>query len=99
MEFDNNEHEETCNLIIITNRIKIIRNAMFMLCTSGLCRKYSYGQLNENRIVRPCVRVCVCVCLHVCKVYQNYVSIVGRSKENKKLTLLTYMCMRGGVYK
>ena len=57
MEYDNNEHEETNNLIIITNR-----NTIFMLCMRGLCRKYSYGQLNENRIVRPCV------CLHVSKV-------------------------------
>ena len=58
MEYNNNEHLETNNLIIITNRIKIIRNTMFMLCTSGLCRKYSYGRLNENRIVRPCVFTC-----------------------------------------
>ena len=28
-----------------------------MLCTNGLCWKYSYGQLNENRIVRPYVYV------------------------------------------
>ena len=64
MEYDNNEHKETNNLIIITNRIKIIRNTMFMLCTSGLCRKYSYGQLNENMICSP-----LCVSLHVSKVY------------------------------
>ena len=64
-----------------------------MLYTSSLCRKYSYGQLNENKIVRPCV----CVCLHVSKVYWNNASIVGRSKEDKKLTLLTYMYMRTRV--
>ena len=62
---------------------------MFMLCTSGLCRKYSCDQLNENRIVHPCV----CVCLHVNKVYQINGSIVGRSKEDDDLTLLTYMGM------
>ena len=43
--------------------IKIIRNTMFMLCTSDLCRKYGCGQLNENRIVRPRAGVCVCVCV------------------------------------
>ena len=75
MEYDNNEYYETNNSIIITNRIKIIKNTRFMLCTSGLCRKYSYGQLNENRIVRPCV------CLHVSKVYWNNASIVGRSSD------------------
>ena len=37
------------------------------------------------------VCVCVCVCLHVDKVYQINGSIVGRSKEDKNLTLLTYM--------
>ena len=34
------------------------------------------------------------VCVHVKKVYWPNVSIVGRSKEDEKLTLLTYMCMR-----
>ena len=59
---------------------------MFMLCTSGVCRKYSYGQLNENGIVRPCV--CVCVCVD--KVYQINGSIVGRSKEDKNFSF-TYI--------
>ena len=35
----------------------------------------------------------MCVCLHVYKVYQIKGSIVGRSKEDKTLTLLTYMGM------
>ena len=35
----------------------------------------------------------VCVCLYVNKVYQINGSIVGRSKEDKNLTLLTYMGM------
>ena len=52
-----------------------------------VCRKYSCGQLNENMIVRPCV------CLHVNKVYQINGSIIGRRKEDKNLTLLTYMGM------
>ena len=65
--------------------------ARFMLYTSGLCRKYRFGQLNENRIVCPCV--CVCGYLHVNKVYQINGSIVGWSKEDKNLTLLTYMGM------
>ena len=32
MEYDHNEHLETNNLIIITNKIKIISNKMFMFC-------------------------------------------------------------------
>ena len=61
---------------------------MFMLCMSSLCRKYSYGQLNKNRIVRPCVYVYMLV-----KSIEIKVSIVGRSKKDKMLTLLTYMGM------
>ena len=53
-----------------------------------LCRKYSYGQVNKNMICSP-----VCACVQLGKVYWVYMSIVGRSKEEKKLTLLTYMCM------
>ncbi len=66
-----------------------------MLYMSGLWRKYSGGQLNENRIVCPCV----CVCLHVNKVYQINGSIVGQSKEDKILNLLTYMGMCVCEYK
>ena len=36
----------------------------------------------------------VCACVHVGKVYWINVSIVGQSKKDKKLALLTYMCMR-----
>ena len=42
--------------------------------------------------VRPCV------CVHVGKVYWNNVSIVGRNKEDKNLTLLTDMSMRVCIY-
>ena len=40
-------------------------------------------------------RVCVCVCVYllVSKVYQINGSIVDRSKEDKNLSLLTYMGM------
>ena len=37
-------------------------------------------------------------CVHVGKVYRINVSIVGRSKKDKKLTLLTYMFMRVCIY-
>ena len=40
----------------------------------------------------------VCACVHVGKVYWINESIIGRSKEDKKLTLLTYKCMRVCVY-
>ena len=40
----------------------------------------------------------VCVCVYVGKVYLINVSIVGRSKEDKKFTLPTYMCMRVCIY-
>ena len=40
----------------------------------------------------------VCACVHVGKVYRIIVSIVGRSKEDKKLPLLTYMCMCVCIY-
>ena len=55
---------------------------MFMLCTSGIVEMAIW------------MKVCVCVCVCVSKVYWINASIVGRSKEDKKLTLLTYMCMR-----
>ena len=35
----------------------------------------------------------VCACVHVGKIYQINVSIVGWSQKDKKLTLLSYMCM------
>ena len=49
------------------------------------CKKYSCGQLNENRIVHPCVS----------KVYKINRSIVGRSKEDKNFGF-TYI--HGYVY-
>ena len=58
-----------------------------------VCRKYRYSQLNKNMISSP-----VCACVHVGKVYRINVSIVGRSKDDKKLTLLTYMCMHVRIY-
>ena len=39
-----------------------------------------------------------CACVHVGKVDRINVSIVGRSKKDRKLTLLTYMCMRMCIY-
>ena len=58
----------------------------------SVCRKYSYGKFNKNYLFP------VFACVHVGKVYRINVSIVGRSKEDKKLTLLTYMCMRVCIY-
>ena len=40
----------------------------------------------------------LCACVYVGKVYRINVSIVGRSKEDKKLTFLTYMRMRVYIY-
>ena len=54
-----------------------------------VCRKHRYGQFNKKLFVRPCVHVD-----NVGKVYRINVSIVGRSKEDKKLALLKYMRMR-----
>ena len=42
--------------------------------------------------------ICSPVCVHAGKVYRINASIVGRSKEDKKLTLLTYMCTRECIY-
>ena len=93
MECDNNKHEETSNLIIIINRIKIIKIQCSFYVRVCVCRKYSYCQFNKNMICLP-----VCACVYVRKVYWINVSIVGRSKEDKKLTLLTYMCMHVFIY-
>ena len=43
-----------------------------IMCERPL-EKFSYGQLNENRVIH----MCVCVCLHVNKVYQIKDSMVG----------------------
>ena len=80
-------------MIIITNRIKIIKIQCSFYLHVCVCRKYSYGQLNKNMICLP-----VYACVHVGKVYGINVSIVDRSNEDKKLTLLTYMCMRVCIY-
>ena len=40
----------------------------------------------------------VCACVYDGKVYLINVSIVGRSKKDKKLTLLTYMSMLVCIY-
>ena len=55
-----------------------------------VCRKYSYRQLNKNMICSS-ARLCVYM---LGKVYWPNISIIGRSKEDKKLTLLTYVRMR-----
>ena len=68
--------------------IKIIKIQCSFDVRVCVCRKYSYGQLNKH-ICSP-----VCACVHVGKVYWINVFIVGRSKEDKKLTLLPYMSMR-----
>ena len=75
------------------NRIKIIKIQCSFCVRVCVCRKYNYGQLSKNMICSP-----VCACVHVGKVYWINVSIVGRSKEDKKLTLLKYVCMRVCVY-
>ena len=82
MECDNSKYLETSNLIIIINMIKIIKiQCSFYV---RVCRKYSYGQFNKNDLF---ARVCMCICW-------ESISLVGPSKEDKKLTLLTSMCMR-----
>ena len=72
---------------------KIIKMQCSFYMRLWVCRKYSYGQLNKIMICSP-----LCACVHVRKVYWINVSIVGRSKEDKKWTLLTYMCMRVCIY-
>ena len=83
-----NKYWEISNLIIITNRMKIIKIRYLFYVRVCVGRKYSYGQFNKKMICSP-----VCACVHVGKVYRINVSVVGRSKEDKKLTLLTYMCI------
>ena len=55
------------------------------MCEWPLWKK-SYGQLNENKIVHPCV----CVCLHVNKVYKINGSLVGLSKLDKNNCLYSH---------
>ena len=86
MECDNNKYNETSNLIMITNMIKIIKIQCSFYLRVCVCRKHSYGQSNKKMICSP-----VCACVHVGNIYQINESIVGRSKEDKELTLLTYM--------
>ena len=70
------------------------QNIMFILrACAYVYRKYSNGQLNKNVICSP-----ACACVHVGKVYWINVSRIGQSKVDKKLTLLTYMCMRVCMY-
>ena len=42
------------------------RNKQFNKNRNENNKKYSYGQLKENRFVCPCVCVCVCVCVFTC---------------------------------
>ena len=57
----------------------------------------------ENTVVATWMKIRlfarVCVCLHVDKVNQINGSKVDRSKEDKNLTLLTYMGMCVYIYK
>ena len=78
---------------IITNMIKMLKIQCSYYMRVRVCRKYSYGQLRKNGICSPAH-----ACTHVGKVYRITMSIIGRSKEDKKLTLLTYMCMRVCIY-
>ena len=51
----------------------------------------------ENTVMASSIKIIcslVCACVYVGKVYCINVSIVGRSKKDKKLTLLIYM----GIY-
>ena len=73
--------------------IKIIKKQCSFYVRVYVCRKYSYGQLNKTMICSP-----VCACVHVRKVYWINVSIFGRSKKYKNLTLFTYMCMHVCIY-
>ena len=57
---------------------------------------YAVNTAMASSIKRICSPVYVCV--HVEKVYLTNLSIVGRIKENKKLTLLTYMGMCVCIY-
>ena len=66
---------------------------MFIYARVCISRKYSYGQFIKKLFTRPFVRVYM-----LGKVYSINMFIVGRSKENKNLTLLTYMRMRVCIY-
>ena len=53
----------------------------------------------ENTAMASWIKIWfVHLCVHVGKVYWINVSIVGRSKEDKKLALFTYMCVCVCVY-
>ena len=56
--------------------------------------------VENTAMASPIRMICspVCACVHVGKVNRINVSIVGRSKKDKKLTLLTYMCMCVCIY-
>ena len=49
----------------------------------------------KNSAMANSNKLFVCACVHVGQVYW----INGQSKKDKKLALLTYMCMRVYVYK
>ena len=58
-----------------------------------VCRKYSYRQFNKNHLF---TRACVCTCWG--KSIESMCSWLAKVKKDKKLTLLTYMCMRACTY-
>ena len=71
------------------NRIKIIKiQCLFNVFVCVYVENTAMASW-KNMVCSP-----MCACVHFGKVYWVHVFIVGRSKEGKKFTLLTYMCMR-----
>ena len=80
MDFDNDKYQETSNLIIIANMMKIIKipcSFSVRVCVC-VCGKHSNGQFNKNMICSP-----VHACAYVGKVYRINMSIISLSKKDK----------------
>ena len=84
--------EKKVIFLIIITMIKQLKYNVHFMCVCVYV---------ENAVIARSIEIICspgCACVHVGKVYWINVFIVGRRKEDKKLTLLTYMCMRVCIY-